>query len=149
MVHMAVLLASMSLTNSFAFSQLAGAMTAVTSNYLLNNQLTFRDQRLRGVKLFTGYLEFLVISSVGVAANVAMATYTYNAMAGVALLAAFSGIALDTAWKYAVSSRFGLEIDRGLWRFFRLGQGPHKCKVLIKSERCRRSGEAEGASGFP
>ena len=106
MVHMAVLLASMSLTNSFAFSQLAGAMTAATSNYLLNNQLTFRDQRLRGVKLFTGYLEFLVISSVGVAANVAMATYTYNAMAGVALLAAFSGIALDTAWKYAVSSRF-------------------------------------------
>jgi dolichol-phosphate mannosyltransferase len=104
-VHLAVLLAAMGLGLSFPGAQFLGALVAVTSNFLLNNQLTFRDQRLRGHRLISGYLKFLVISSVGVAANVSMATYTYSAVTSIPLIAAITGIALDTIWKYVVSGR--------------------------------------------
>ena len=78
----------------------------MTSNFLLNNRLTFRDKRLRGTKLISGYLKFLVISSIGIAANVSIATYTYDEVGQIAFLAAIAGIALDTLWKFVVSSRF-------------------------------------------
>ena len=47
-VHLAVLYAALAATGHFAVSQTLAALAAVTSNFLLNNRLTFRDQRLRG-----------------------------------------------------------------------------------------------------
>ena len=105
-VHLAVLYAALAATGKFALSQTLAALAAVTSNFLLNNRLTFRDKRLRGTKLVSGYLKFLVISSIGIAANVSIATYTYEEVGQIAFLAAFAGIALDTLWKFVVSSRF-------------------------------------------
>jgi dolichol-phosphate mannosyltransferase len=105
-VHLAVLYAALAATGEFALSQTLAALAAVTSNFLLNNRLTFRDKRLRGAKLISGYLKFLVISSIGIAANVSIATYTYEEVGQIAFLAAFAGIALDTLWKFVVSSRF-------------------------------------------
>ena len=105
-VHLAVLYAALAATGQFALSQTIAALAAVTSNFLLNNRLTFRDKRLRGSKLVSGYLKFLVISSIGIAANVSIATYTYEEVGQIAFLAAFAGIALDTLWKFVVSSRF-------------------------------------------
>jgi dolichol-phosphate mannosyltransferase len=105
-VHLAVLYAALAATGQFALSQTLAALAAVTSNFLLNNRLTFRDKRLRGTRLLSGYLKFLVISSIGIAANVSIATYTYDEVGQVAFLAAFAGIALDTLWKFVVSSRF-------------------------------------------
>ena len=72
----------------FALSQTIAALAAVTSNFLLNNRLTFRDKRLRGSKLVSGYLKFLLISSIGIAANVSIATYTYDEVGQIAFLAA-------------------------------------------------------------
>ena len=105
-VHLAVLYAALASTGNFTLSQTLAALAAVTSNFLLNNRLTFRDKRLRGTKLISGYLKFLVISSIGIAANVSIATYTYEEVGQIAFLAAFAGIALDTLWKFVVSSRF-------------------------------------------
>ena len=45
----------------------------MTSNYLINNQVTYRDRRLRGVRLITGYFRFFALCSVGLIANVAVA----------------------------------------------------------------------------
>ena len=73
-VHLAVLYAVLAATGQFALSQTVAALAAVTSNFLLNNRLTFRDKRLRGTRLVTGYIKFLVISSIGIAANVSIAT---------------------------------------------------------------------------
>jgi dolichol-phosphate mannosyltransferase len=104
-IHLTVLSAVLAGTGDFALSQTSAALTAVTWNFLLNNQLTFRDSRLRGSKLLSGYLKFLAISSIGVIANVSMATFTYEKVGGIAIVAALAGIALDTFWKFAVSSR--------------------------------------------
>jgi dolichol-phosphate mannosyltransferase len=104
-VHLAVLYGALAASGNFALSQTLASLAAVTSNFLLNNRLTFRDRRLKGWRLLTGYLKFLVISSIGVVANVSLATFTYEKVGQIALLAAFAGIALDTLWKFVVSSR--------------------------------------------
>lgn len=105
-VHMSVLYALLLAGASFSAGQLGGALAAVSSNFLLNNLLTFRDKRLPpGLPLLKGYLKFVLISAVGIAANVSLATYAFASFTSVPLVAALAGIAIDTVWKFAVSGR--------------------------------------------
>jgi dolichol-phosphate mannosyltransferase len=104
-VHFAVLLPALALGVSFSKAQACAALTAITSNFLLNNWLTFHDRRLSGRRLLSGYLWYLAISSVGLVANVAVATLAFEKLRGMAVLAALAGIAVDTVWKFVLSSR--------------------------------------------
>jgi len=104
-VHFAVLLPALSLGASFSVAQACAALTAITSNFLLNNWLTFHDRRLSGRRLLSGYVWYLAISSVGLVANVAVATLAFEKLQGTAVLSALSGIAIDTVWKFVLSSR--------------------------------------------
>jgi dolichol-phosphate mannosyltransferase len=54
---------------SFLFRDAIGALTAMTSNFLLNNFLTYADRRKRGFKLITGYLQFCLACSAGLVVN--------------------------------------------------------------------------------
>lgn len=55
LVHMSILTALFKFFNtSFVAAQAAATLTAVTTNFLLNNTLTYRHQRLTGVKLLFG-----------------------------------------------------------------------------------------------
>ena len=47
-VHLAVLRLCHGLGARFAVAQLIAAVTAMTSNYLINNAVTYRDRRLPG-----------------------------------------------------------------------------------------------------
>lgn len=88
----------------FSAAQLTAALGAMTSNYLLNNAITYRDRRKRGADLITGYLKFVVLCSVPLAANVAVATMVYERgpswwVAGVA------GAVVAAVWNYVTTSR--------------------------------------------
>jgi dolichol-phosphate mannosyltransferase len=72
-VHMAVLWAVHGFAARFAYAQAVAALTAMTSNYFVNNTVTYRDRRLRGWRLAGGYLRFCALCAVGFAANVAVA----------------------------------------------------------------------------
>jgi dolichol-phosphate mannosyltransferase len=72
LVHMAVLWAAHATMARFAYAQALAAVVAMTSNYVVNNAVTYRDRRLKGWRLATGYLRFCVLCSVGLAANVAV-----------------------------------------------------------------------------
>jgi dolichol-phosphate mannosyltransferase len=72
-VHLCVLRLGLGLGLAFAAAQAVAAVTAMTSNYLINNETTYRDRRLRGVRLLVGYLRFCVLCGVGLIANVAVA----------------------------------------------------------------------------
>jgi dolichol-phosphate mannosyltransferase len=87
----------------FATSQIAGTLVAMAFNFQLNNQITYRDQRLRGPRLWRGLLLFLVVCSVGAVANVGIArvlyeTHTYWTVAGAI------GAVIGVVWNYAVSA---------------------------------------------
>ena len=81
-------------------------LIVVNCNYLLNNLLTFRAQRLHGFYLLKGLFKFLLVSSLPIVANVGLATAFYKSVAANTFLAQFSGIFVAFVWNYAASSRF-------------------------------------------
>ena len=72
-VHMAVLTLTQTSGMRFWVGQLLAALVAMTSNYLINNAVTYRDRRRKGWALAVGYLRFAVRCSISLAANVAVA----------------------------------------------------------------------------
>jgi dolichol-phosphate mannosyltransferase len=102
-VHFAVLYPMIWATGSFSRSQLLAATLATAWNYMLNNALTFRDRRLKGVAIISGFIKYIAVAAVGVAANVAIATATYSEFGGIIAISAMAGIIVDAVWKYFVS----------------------------------------------
>ena len=92
----------------FGFSQALpfAVVVAASSNYLINNALTFRFQRLQGLALVRGLLKFLLVASLPVLANVGLASAFYSFVARDTLWAQLAGILVVFVWNYAASSRF-------------------------------------------
>jgi len=76
---------------------------AITSNFIANNILTYRDRRLRGAKFFVGLLSFFAICGVGAVANVGIASAMFQRQ-HVWWLSGLAGIAVGLVWNYAISS---------------------------------------------
>jgi len=73
---MAVLWISFTLVAlSFVAAQISATITAMTSNFFLNNLFTYRDRRLRRWQLVRGLLSFYLICGIGAVANVGIAAY--------------------------------------------------------------------------
>ena len=105
-VHLATLDAAFNLFDySFAESQLIGAVAAMTSNFLLNNFLTYRDQRLKGFAILRGLLMFYLVCSVGLFANVGVAFSVYG-QRPIWWLAGAAGALMGVVWNYAMSGLF-------------------------------------------
>ena len=89
----------------FAVAQGCGALLAMTSNFVLNNFLTYRDQRLKGFAILRGLLLFYLVCGVGLAANVGVAFSVY-AQEPIWWLAGASGALMGVVWNYAMSGLF-------------------------------------------
>lgn len=110
---LAVHLAALWLTHrlgglDFTAAQVAATLVAMTSNFLINNAVTYRDRRLRGWGLLRGWLSFAAACSVGAAANIGVAVWAFEGFAegssfGWAWSAA-AGAAVGAVWNYAVTS---------------------------------------------
>ncbi|MGH6958463.1 MAG: GtrA family protein, partial [Caulobacteraceae bacterium] len=105
-VHMAALWAVRSAGLVFVAAQAAAALTAMTSNYFVNNAVTYRDRRLRGWRLASGYLKFCALCAVGLAANVAVAA-ELQAHGLEWALAGLAGALCGAMWNY-VSTYLGV-----------------------------------------
>jgi dolichol-phosphate mannosyltransferase len=89
----------------FAEAQSIATGVAMVFNYWLNNIITYRDQRLKGLRFFYGFFSYAVICSIGALSNIGVASYLYEGheswwFAGVV------GVLLGTVWNYAMSSVF-------------------------------------------
>ncbi len=105
-VHLATLyLAIHELALPFAHAQTLAAVVAMTSNFLLNNLLTYRDQRLRGIAFLRGLLVFYGVCGVGLVANVGVAFSVYG-QRPIWWLAGVAGALIGVVWNYAMSSLF-------------------------------------------
>jgi dolichol-phosphate mannosyltransferase len=89
----------------FPEAQAAGALTAMTSNFILNNFLTYRDQRLKGAAILRGLLAFSLVCSVGLLANVGVAFSVYD-QEPIWWLAGAAGALMGVVWNYAMSGLF-------------------------------------------
>jgi dolichol-phosphate mannosyltransferase len=93
------------LNASFVAAQTAATFTAITTNFLLNNALTYRDQKLKGVKLWVGWISFNLVCTIGAVANVGIANWMF-ASNSMWLVDGLAGIAVGVVWNYAMSSIF-------------------------------------------
>jgi dolichol-phosphate mannosyltransferase len=87
----------------FVIAQTAATLVAMTTNFLLNNELTYRDRRLRGLGLLRGWATFALACSVGALANVGIAAQLF-AQNRFWWLSALGGIIVGAVWNYAVTS---------------------------------------------
>jgi dolichol-phosphate mannosyltransferase len=105
-VHMAILQVALAVAGlPFAPAQTIATLGAITWNFVLNNALTYRDQRLTGVSFLTGLIRFQVICSVGAVSNVGVASWIYAADSNW-WLAGLGGALMGAVWNYAVSAAF-------------------------------------------
>ncbi|WP_407181455.1 glycosyltransferase [Bradyrhizobium sp. STM 3562] len=89
----------------FAEAQASGALVAMTSNFILNNFLTYRDQRLKGFAILRGLIAFYLVCSVGLFANVGVAFSVYD-QEPIWWLAGAAGALMGVVWNYAMSGLF-------------------------------------------
>ncbi|MEA2835788.1 MAG: dolichol-phosphate mannosyltransferase [Bradyrhizobium sp.] len=106
LVHLVVLFIALEVFNvPFPEAQACGALMAMTSNFLLNNFLTYRDQRLQGLGILRGLLLFYLVCSVGLIANVGVAFSVYD-QEPIWWLAGAAGALMGVVWNYAMSGLF-------------------------------------------
>jgi dolichol-phosphate mannosyltransferase len=104
-VHLAALGLARAAGMEFLIGQAVATATAMTSNFLLNNLLTYRDRRLRGTRdMLRGWLSFAFASSLSAAANVGVAGYIHDHGSGW-IVSAAAGIAVGTIWNFLVTRR--------------------------------------------
>lgn len=88
---------------SFGIAQLAATFVAMSSNFFLNNRLTYRDRRLAGTAWIKGLLTFYVICSFGVLANVGVAELIYTSKP-IWWFAGAAGAIMGAVWNYVISN---------------------------------------------
>jgi dolichol-phosphate mannosyltransferase len=104
-VHLVVLGLALLLLEPFRAAQVIATFAAITSNFLLNNELTYRDRRLKGWAMARGFVLFCLVCGVGVLANVDLASWLYVERP-VWWAAGAVGAVMSVLWNYAMSTLF-------------------------------------------
>ena len=98
---------------SFILAQSMSTLVAMTSNYILNNYLTFNDRKHSGSGIIKGLLSFYITCSLGALINVSVSTMVFNQ--GVSWwLAAICGVAVAAVWNFALSSTYTWREDKNI-----------------------------------
>ncbi|HEX4302081.1 MAG TPA: glycosyltransferase family 2 protein [Rhizomicrobium sp.] len=105
-VHLAALkIALLAGVQPFRSAQIVATVVALTSNFVLNNEITYRDRRLKGLALVRGFVVFCLFCSIGALTNVGIANWIY-AEDSVWWVAGAAGAIMGALWNYAMSSLF-------------------------------------------
>jgi dolichol-phosphate mannosyltransferase len=103
LVHLAILSSMINLAGlPFPLSQTIAVASTISVNFLLNNELTYHDRRLRGWKLLTGLGSFYGICSLGAIANVGAGSFVF-ANHHSWWVAGIAGAIVGSAWNYMAS----------------------------------------------
>lgn len=105
LVHFVALATGIAWGLPFSLSQAIATFIAMTSNFLLNNMLTYSDRRLHGVSLLGGLVSFYAVCLIGALANVGVASFAFERdyswwAAGLA------GVLVGTVWNYVMTALF-------------------------------------------
>jgi dolichol-phosphate mannosyltransferase len=88
---------------SFAIAQTIGVFVAMTTNFLLNNALTYRDRALTGIAMLQGLLSFYAVCAVGAVANVGVAELIFS-LFPYWVFASIIGAVVGAFWNFLASS---------------------------------------------
>ncbi len=93
-------------STTFNTANTLAAIIAMTFNFVLNNELTYSDKRLRGFgPVMRGWAQFGLTCSLGLLTNIGSAA-VLKTIGFHAVVAVIVGIVLGSVWNFALSSRF-------------------------------------------
>jgi dolichol-phosphate mannosyltransferase len=107
-VHLAALRVAIVALPSIGFTaaQALATLVAMTSNFFVNNLITYHDMKLKGAAaMFRGLVAFWALCTFGAIANVGVAAWIFD-IAPIWWLAGLGGTAISAVWNYSVSSLF-------------------------------------------
>jgi dolichol-phosphate mannosyltransferase len=105
-VHLTVLRTLLAVAGTgFVGAQSLATATAMVWNYLLNNNLTYREYRLVGWKALRGLASFMAVCGLGAVVNVLVARDLYM-LSGMWWLAGAGGAVVGALLNYALTSMF-------------------------------------------
>ncbi len=87
----------------FIVAQTGAVVIAMTSNFFLNNMLTYKDRALSGWRFFRGLFSFYGVCSVGAVANIGVASAIYAVLPYWAF-AGFCGALVGALWNFVASA---------------------------------------------
>ena len=104
-VHMGVLFAAGSAGFNFYWAQTVATVVAMTFNFMLNNELTYANKKLRGWRYLTGLLSFYAVCSFGALANISVASWIYTLDRSF-WIAGIAGVLMSVVFNYSVTKVF-------------------------------------------
>ena len=104
-VHLLVLWFANLAGASFTVANPIAVVAAMTWNFVFNNVITYRDQRLRGSAFVTGLISFYAIGALGAVANVGIGDALFN-QGRSWWLAGIAGALIGVIWNFTMSSFF-------------------------------------------
>lgn len=104
-VHMGTLWGTTAAGFDFVWAQLIATMVAMTFNFVLNNELTYANKKLRGFRYFTGLLTFYAVCSFGAIANISVANWIYAVDRDI-WIAGIAGVLMSVVFNYSVTKVF-------------------------------------------
>ena len=104
LIHFTALYSLLNITEtSFPIAQAGATLAAMTTNFFINNWLTYFDKRIKGLRLITGLLTFYGVCSLGSMANIGVASYVFG-MEYTWWVSGLAGVLIGTVWNYAATS---------------------------------------------
>lgn len=102
-VHMSILAIALKwLKFDFITAQSSAAIISMIFNFSLNNVLTYRDRKLKGLAWFKGLFIFIISCTIGAFANVGIANYLFESHTQW-MFAGLAGILVGAVWNYAIT----------------------------------------------
>ncbi|GLK42654.1 MULTISPECIES: glycosyltransferase [Novosphingobium] len=93
-------------STTFNIANTIAALVAMTFNFVLNNELTYSDKRLRGfAPLMRGWAQFALTCSLGLLTNIGSAA-VLKTIGIHDVLAVITGVLLASVFNFALSSKF-------------------------------------------
>lgn len=89
----------------FAKAQTIAVIVAMTFNFVLNNELTYANRKLRGWKWLRGLITFYLVCSIGAIASVSVGTWIYTFDKSF-WLAGIAGVVMSVVFNYSVTRVF-------------------------------------------
>jgi dolichol-phosphate mannosyltransferase len=104
-VHLASLWLLFAASGHFLASQALATGVAMTSNFFLNNLITYGDQRLRGRAMWRGLLSFYAACGIGALINLAIADWLFLKSTPY-WLAGLAGALVAALWNFFTTASF-------------------------------------------
>lgn len=104
-IHLIVLRIGLLAGFGFEAAQSVATIVAMTSNFLVNNLLTYSDMKLRGTAALVGLVKFYAVCGVGALANIGVASWLFVSNESW-WIAGIAGVIVGATFNYTMSSIF-------------------------------------------